>query len=882
MIGQTLDHYRIESKIGEGGMGVVYKAHDSHLNRTVAIKILPPDKVADPIRKHRFVQEAKAASALNHPNIVTIHDIRSDQGVDFIVMECIQGKTLDKLVPPKGLKSVQALTYAVQIADALAKAHGAGILHRDLKPANVMIAEDGRVKVLDFGLAKLVESSTSPDDSTLTASALTYDGVLVGTPAYMSPEQAQSGKLDARSDIFSFGSVIYEMVTGQKPFPGDSHFCVISKIVNEDPIPPRRLCVAISPDLERLIVRCLRKDPARRYQTMADLKVALQDMEEEKTTRRKELLQSVRQGVWAASLLATLAAAFLGWQAWRQPARVEPLRATALTTLPGEETYPSLSPDGSQVVFTWTGPRNDNADIYVQRIGSGQPMRLTQSPRSDHNPVWSPNGRWIAFLRSEQLPPNSAPAGTNELRLIAPFGGHERKLVEIGIRAVLGNPKFLEWCPDSACLVVTDSMGDDQPDALYVVSVETGEKRRLTNPPLSTLGDSSPAISPDGRSLVFRRSRAGPGELHWLRLGKDLTAEGEPKPLTLSTLNAGYPAWMPNSKEILFSAEAGLWRLAVFGEKSDDRPERLPFVGENGVMPALSRDAKFPRLIYVSAFTDWNVWRLETDLAGKPSNPPAVFISSTKADMQAQFSPDGQSIVFSSNRTGKMEIWKADKDGANAIQLTYLNAIAAAPQWSPDSDLIVFQSNFEGNSEVYVIPSAGGEPRNVTNNPNNDNVPSFSIDGRWIYFASNRTGEYRLWKAAVSGGGAVQVTPGDGFRAIESADGRYIYYSDHPGSPVTLMRMEVSGGEPVTVLEGVMSALSFAVLEKGVYYFDGSPNDGRLRFFDFRTRASKTIADSLGTLVAPSAISTSQDGRTILYSRVDSRVQDLMMVDNFR
>ena len=299
-------------------------------------------------------------------------------------------------------------------------------------------------------------------------------------------------------------------------------------------------------------------------------------------------------------------------------------------------------------------------------------------------------------------------------------------------------------------------------------------------------------------------------------------------------------------------------------------------------MPALSRDAKFPRLIYVSAFTDWNVWRLETDLAGKPSNPPAVFISSTKADMQAQFSPDGQSIVFSSNRTGKMEIWKADKDGANAIQLTYLNAIAAAPQWSPDSDLIVFQSNFEGNSEVYVIPSAGGEPRNVTNNPNNDNVPSFSIDGRWIYFASNRTGEYRLWKAAVSGGGAVQVTPGDGFRAIESADGRYIYYSDHPGSPVTLMRMEVSGGEPVTVLEGVMSALSFAVLEKGVYYFDGSPNDGRLRFFDFRTRASKTIADSLGTLVAPSAISTSQDGRTILYSRVDSRVQDLMMVDNFR
>ena len=217
MIGQTLDHYRIESKIGEGGMGVVYGARDTHLDRPVAVKVLPPDRVADPARKQRFVQEARAASALNHPNIVTIHDIRSQDGVDFIVMEYVEGKTLDERIPARGMRPTEALKSAVQIADALAKAHGAGIIHRDLKPSNVMVTEEGRVKVLDFGLAKLLEPADYSDEAaTLTAGPLTEEGAVVGTAAYMSPEQAEGRKLDGRSDIFSFGSVLYEMVTGRK------------------------------------------------------------------------------------------------------------------------------------------------------------------------------------------------------------------------------------------------------------------------------------------------------------------------------------------------------------------------------------------------------------------------------------------------------------------------------------------------------------------------------------------------------------------------------------------------------------------------------------------------------------------------------------------
>jgi eukaryotic-like serine/threonine-protein kinase len=260
VVGRTLAHYRILEKLGEGGMGVVYKAHDGRLDRSVAIKILPPGKVADTQRKHRFIREAKAASALNHPNIVTIHEIRSESGVDFIVMEHVKGTTLEKLIGPKGLGTGELTRYAAQIADALSKAHAAGIIHRDLKPSNIMVTDDGRVKVLDFGLAKLMEpSETSPDDTTLSARSLTEEGTAVGTAPYMSPEQADGRKLDTRSDIFSFGSVLYEMTTGRKPFTGNSPVSILAKVLHADPPPPREVNPAAPQELENIILRCLRK-----------------------------------------------------------------------------------------------------------------------------------------------------------------------------------------------------------------------------------------------------------------------------------------------------------------------------------------------------------------------------------------------------------------------------------------------------------------------------------------------------------------------------------------------------------------------------------------------------------------------------------------------
>ena len=284
MIGRAISHYQILEKLGEGGMGVVYKARDTHLDRFVAIKVLPPDKVADPERRRRFVQEAKAASALNHPNIITIHDIAHQDGLDFIVMEYVAGKTLDQLIGRRGLSLNETLKCAIQIADGLAKAHGAGIIHRDLKPGNVMVTQDGLVKMLDFGLAKLTEAAVlSEQEPTRTLGPQTEEGAIVGTVAYMSPEQAQGKPVDARCDIFSFGSMLYEMVTGRQAFHGDTKISTLAAVINKEPEP---LSAEVPHDLEKLLTRCLRKQPERRFQHIADVKVALEELKEESDSGR--------------------------------------------------------------------------------------------------------------------------------------------------------------------------------------------------------------------------------------------------------------------------------------------------------------------------------------------------------------------------------------------------------------------------------------------------------------------------------------------------------------------------------------------------------------------------------------------------------------------
>lgn len=403
--GSSIGPYHVLSSIAAGGMGEVYTARDTRLGRVVALKIIRADKIIDAERRRRFRQEARAVSSLNHPNIVCLYDIVSDNDDDVLVMEYVQGKTLDQLIPRSGTRLSDALRWSIQIADALAAAHRVGIIHRDLKPSNIIVSDSGMLKVCDFGLAKLAEPA-QPIDETQTLAVLdkTQEGFVLGTPAYMSPEQAEGRPLDARCDIFSFGSVLYEIVTGQKAFHGNSTAAILSAVIRDDPKPPAELGVDLPQDVLTLLVRCMQKDRDRRCQTVADLKVALVEIEEKAALgetssvaayprRRRFLVLAV--GLLAMALIAGL------WL-WKERTRVispEVLRAAPVTTDPGDEFQPSFSPDGSQIVYAANDGMGGDTDLYILGLGTGAKLHLTSESREDTLPRWSPDGKWIAFYR---------------------------------------------------------------------------------------------------------------------------------------------------------------------------------------------------------------------------------------------------------------------------------------------------------------------------------------------------------------------------------------------------------------------------------------------------------------------------------------------------
>ncbi len=514
MIGKRVAHYEIVEKLGEGGMGVVYKARDTHLDRFVAIKVLPPEKVANPERKRRFVQEAKAASALNHPNIITIHDIDAADGMDFIAMEYVAGRTLGQLVGHKGLELSDGLNYAIQIADALFKAHAAGILHRDLKPSNIMVTSESLVKILDFGLAKLTEAGgdTSEDMPTATLAAAgqphTEEGTIVGTVAYMSPEQAEGKKVDARSDIFSFGSVFYEMLTGRPAFRGETKASTLAAVLREDPKPASEISGTVPAEVERILGRCLRKDPQRRWQTMADLRIALQDVKEESDSGRLTGIvappPAPRRGLlWLAGagiVLAVLLAAGTWWQL-RRPAPTTDLKTVRFTFDPGITGSPAISPDGKLAAYASDRSGEGNLDIWVQHLGGGQPIRITRHEVDDYQPAFSPDGSKIAF-RSDR--------DGGGIYVVDTLGGTERKLVSRG-----ASPAFSPDGSTIAYIRVTDS--DHAPaSTIYLIPAQGGQPREFApgfgvgNPRGAFWGSPALGWSEDGKYLLFQGVRTGP------------------------------------------------------------------------------------------------------------------------------------------------------------------------------------------------------------------------------------------------------------------------------------------------------------------------------------------------------------------------------------
>ena len=764
LTGRTLGRYEILAKLGAGGMGEVYRARDTRLKREVALKVLPSKWTRDIDRKRRFEQEARAASALNHSNIVTIYDIDEIEGVNVIAMEYVTGKALDHLIPRQGLPLQHALKYGIEIAAALAAAHAAGIVHRDLKPSNVMVSDTGQVKVLDFGLAKLTEQVTAGEDEpTVTLRPETEEGAIIGTVSYMSPEQAEGKPVDARSDIFSFGSMLYEMVTGQRAFRGATKISTLAAIVEHEPPP----LDAVAPqELVRVITRCLRKEAARRFQHMGDVQIALEELKDESTLPAGSGPATRRiRGNWlwtaAAATAVTLAGVFWWYGGAGKP--LPPMEIVPFTTDPGPESYPSFSPDGNQVVYNWWGEKRDNFDIYLKMIGVPTPKRLTTDPAADTNPVFSPDGRSIGFVRNPgdrlmfvTMPSIGGPPETVVAEILSPWRDKVNWWDD--------TPGTLwGWFPDGKHIVT---------DGLTLVSVDTGEQSSLTNPQPSLGPDFSPTVSPDGRTIAFcRLSGSHMSELYRLDLDAGLKSKGDPRRLTSLKRHTHSPVWMPDGRKIIFVSGQGfvqeLWSVPANGSSE---PQPLP-IKDASINLSISRAGN--RLAYERILFTKHIWRFSLSRSGDAAGPPVQFIASTRFEDDPQYSPDGKRIAFDSDRSGARGIWVSDADGVNRVELfSQPGALSANPRWAPNGERLAFDSNAAGNRDIYVIRANGGKAVRLTSDAADDRDPSWSVDGKWVYFASNRSGRDEVWKVLADGGDAAQVTRSGGWRGYESGDGK--------------------------------------------------------------------------------------------------------------
>jgi serine/threonine protein kinase/tricorn protease-like protein len=915
LVGRQIGPYKIHSLLGVGGMGEVYLAQDPRLDRTIALKILPRELASDPDRMRRFIREARAASALKHSNVATIHDIGESEGVHFIAMEYVEGQTLAHKISGRPLPIAEIVEIGIQVADALDEAHRKGITHRDIKPANLMLTSREQVKILDFGLAKVARPEGQVMGSGISTVVKTETGLVMGTVQYMSPEQVLGKEVDHRTDIFSLGVVLYEMATGRLPFTGTSSSETMDRVLHGQPEAIARFNYDVPGELERIVRKCLEKDRERRYQSARDLLIDLRNhkrdsdsnvaIAEKSEVRRGTRSQSIadvriapqevkeeldsgahvavtvpqrgphRRLIWSMLALALLTAG--GVAVWfnrsSSQAPEQSLTAIPLTTYPGQELQPCFSPDGNQVAFSWNGEKRDNFDIYVKLIGSENQLRLTTAPEPDTIPAWSPDGRSIAFVRE-------GPGVKAFVYLVSPLGPPERRVAEISQTAGIDWPRGLAWTPDGKSLVVTDANSDSEPLGLFLLSVESGEKRRLTFPAGKVFIDSQPAFSPDGRTLAFIREMGlGLRDIYLLTLSEDFQPIGEPERLTLDNQLTFRPIWTEEGREIIFPSGRlffpKLFRIAASGF---GKPQRLAGVGEDGSEAAISHRTQ--RLVYTRVLPNVNIWRVEVPGPHGKLSSPTKLTSSTRFDTDAEFSPDGKRIVFKSNRTGSFEIWICDSDGSNAVPLTSLGAYCGRPHWSPDGERITFDSIKEKQWEIYVISANGGKPKLLTTSTPVQGA-SWSRDGKWLYFGSNRSGEDQVWKIPVDGGEAVRVTRKGGVGAFESPDGKWVYYTKILGdSP--LWRVPRDGGEETQVLESVQS-LTFALVKEGIYFFTKKPDArGRysIQFLNFATKKIRSICVIEGPI--DFSLSVSPDGRWILYPQVDQSGSDLMLVENFR
>ena len=786
MVGRTISHYRVLEKLGSGGMGDVYKAEDLKLGRTVALKFLKADALDNEEAKTRFMREARAAAALDHSNVCAVHDIDEEDGRTFLAMSFVDGESIREKLAKRPLPLDEALDYAVQAAQGLQAAHGKRINHRDVKSANLMVTEEGQVKVMDFGLAQLADQSR-----------LTKTTTFLGTPAYMSPEQAQRQPTDARSDIWSLGVVLYEMVCGRLPFVGENEHGILYGIVSSEPEPLTALRTGLPVELDRIVGKAMAKKPEERYQHVEDMLVDLRTLRGAEVDHGKgsqpKRRTNHRVAVVTALALATALGAIYSLVS-REASPPDPAwTIRPLTTFDGTEWQPSWSPDASLIAYA--GTAHGSVDIFVEPASGGNQLRLTDHAADDNQPRWSPDGQNIAFLSDR-----SGGANVYVISSLGPLGT-ERKLAETNLHRdlVLNNGLGAQpWSPDGRELLFSRRLPDGR-IALWKINLATGAEGQVTFPPPDG-EDWDASWSFDGAEIAFAGSRDGKTGVRVMTAGG-----GGPR---LLVEGGEYPAWSADNRRIVFSARQGgpqnIWELDI----DPGRLRKLTTGPGSDRKPVVATSGS----VAYAHFTH----RLDLYLVQWESGEEERLTFHNEINVNARVSPDGKSIVYRSNRTGNNEICLLDLENRTERQLTDHPGEDLRPDWSPDGQQIVFLSSRDGELHLWVMGSDGGSQRRLTQQSipplgrqyavnNSNGAPRWSPDGEVIGYL-----------APAEGGSALWLTDRDGKAVPSRISGSLISFDWYKDSRhVIYARMATDGSDQHEMLVADLDTAEEAILHRG-------------------------------------------------------------------
>jgi serine/threonine protein kinase len=854
--GFELGSYRIEQQLDAGGMGTVYRAMDTRFGRKVAIKVVTSHY------GERFQREARAISALNHPNICTLYDA----GPNYLVMELLDGSTLAEEIRKGPIVPDLASHYGAQIAAALAEAHGEGIVHRDLKPGNIMLTRHG-VKVLDFGLARIASEH-----------ALTETSVIMGTPAYMAPEQLKGNAADARTDLFALGLVLYEMVGGRLPFPGASLGNMLAGGTAVSIDPPCRAGTKLASRLNALILGLLKTEPGDRPQSAAAVRQELLELAEpaEKPRRMRYALAVVLAGILVLAAIALRWSHLSSTNSARWP---EVSRVSLITTYPGDETMPAVSTDGASVAFGWNGKQEGHHDIYVTRSdGLEEPRQLTHDISEDTTdafPAWSPDGSQIAFVRKRG-------AGSGEIIVIPAAGGEERPMREVRLLSFPAS-SWLAWTPDGAQIVFASASLESGRSTLFVMRLADGSVRSLTSPPDGVIGDSSPALSPDGRSLAFVRwSSPSTSILLVQKITPGAQTIGDPVKVPAGTA-ARSLAWADNRRLLFVDGQ----RILAWEEGASAQQIYLSGPQLSGLAVA-GRDAKgTPRLVTAQLSAPFpRVWTIPLRSAGLPGGPAVLFSRLGNDSGNPDFSPDGTRLAFVSRRAGNPEIWTADAHGGDLRQLTRLGLKSlGVPRWSPDNRHVAFFARTDTEPQIYVTDAIEDQavPRKITDKVPGCNIPTWSRDGKFLYCSRRIGGEMRLYRVpADAGSGQTEMERWfEGKEAKETSDGRLLYIKDdRPGLFARSLKGDPATNPEERLVEDIRGPFAyFAPVPEGIYYTGQNASGAyiAIRFFDYARR--KTVDVAPKTITGPvNSLTVSPDHTSLAYTQNPKSEIDLTLI----